>query len=817
MGAGAYFGLRIVRETAGGSAGPMFWLITGFGLAALLLILAAGFYSARKRLLQERVGGTMMAWLKSHLYLGALALLVAVAHWLLFPLTAEITSGKIALILLGVLVASGIAWRVVYLRVPLRVPDATGNLSIRDTRERVADLRAELEKTKVGRSRAFQQAVDVLASGEAAPDEVAGLDDEERSAWTHATELGGALDAESRRERRQRRLSRLLQSWRILHLPLALAVVVAVGFHLYDVFEVGASFEEAEETSFASADDCASCHADVVDEWKISPHRMAQTSTITRAQTLLALEKNPQFRKDCVNCHAPIGTKFSSEETFPLAEDPGLNPDSATTEGITCVVCHTLEEHPRELEGFTDDIPVAQRGRLDLGKMFGPVLEDHDALPNSAHDIGEGFMTDPVASSQMCGACHNVAADLDGNGLGEAGPESPPEDSDDDRVLDENEIDAETDLVLQTTFDEWEDYIFEEAGLGASCVECHMPPVRDEIASDTPLLDAPERDRNRHVFVGVDYELDTAYYEQKGMPEDALQRALEEREALLARAVSVSVKTERVGDELLARVKIENQTGHSFPTGFAFVRQFWLEVSATDEEAQPVCLADREGLESPCVSGGITEADEDLQTCDVEPIADGVDVDMLSVFPEGDCDPWLVNLQKILTNADADGTSKEVPYQSKEGGVVKDRVRAVTDPRTDEVDVFDAIPQGRSRSFSYVFELDGVDPQDVTVKATLRHRHLAPYFVRALDPYFTDDDPTAAELLENMTIVDVASTEPLGDNRTSPSPATLAATGPTEFEAMRDSTNASATWAALPLATVLLGLPVVALGRRRRR
>lgn len=104
----------------------------------------------------------------------------------------------------------------------------------------------------------------------------------------------------------------------------------------------------------------------------------------------MALEINPDFRKDCVNCHAPIGTKLSDETTFPVGEDPGLNPDSAGTEGITCVVCHTMEEYPDELAGFTDDLPIGRRSALGLGEMFGPLWRtqgpDPTPLMTSARD-----------------------------------------------------------------------------------------------------------------------------------------------------------------------------------------------------------------------------------------------------------------------------------------------------------------------------------------------------------------------------------------------------------------------------------------------
>ena len=67
-------------------------------------------------------------------------------HVWLYPWRSGLSSGKVTLVILLVLVASGIAWRIVYVTVPKRVPAAVGNLSVKDTRSRqqqIADLLQE--------------------------------------------------------------------------------------------------------------------------------------------------------------------------------------------------------------------------------------------------------------------------------------------------------------------------------------------------------------------------------------------------------------------------------------------------------------------------------------------------------------------------------------------------------------------------------------------------------------------------------------------------------------------------------------------------
>ena len=69
--------------------------------------------------------------------------------------------------------------------------------------------------------------------------------------------------------------------------------------------------------------------------------------------------------------------------------------------------------NPQRREGFQ-----AEGSAL----VFAPLFEDPNPLPQRIHDIGNGdgnFWNDPIQSSQLCGACHNVKVDLQGDGLAE--------------------------------------------------------------------------------------------------------------------------------------------------------------------------------------------------------------------------------------------------------------------------------------------------------------------------------------------------------------------------------------------------------------
>ena len=165
-----------------------------------------------------------------------------------------------------------------------------------------------------------------------------------------------------------------------------------------------------------------------------------------------------------------------------------------------------------------------------------------------------------------------------------------------------------TDLVLQTLFDEWQDY--RQSGGSATCVNCHMPLVAETRAAehaDIPFEqdgDAPKRQVHDHSFVGADYPLDDR------AARDALRPA---REALLRRAASLSLVPDSLKpglNSLSFAIEVSNTgTGHNLPGGFAFVRQMWLEVTVLDSAGR--VLAD---------SGRLRSASDDL--CDASILDD---------------------------------------------------------------------------------------------------------------------------------------------------------------------------------------------------
>jgi hypothetical protein len=780
------------------SRGNTFVLVTGLGVLTVVLILITFFYSLRKRNFQEHAPGTMMAWLQVHIYIGLLSLVVVFIHIWVPSFSEGWTSGKYALAVFALLVLSGVAWRIVYSVVPTRVAKEVGNLSITDTRDKSRIVNVEIDKLLAGKSVEFRQAAQSRLnvspaekkSGSGSPSASPLGEDAD---WKRFVRLADRLERYARREIQQNRYARFLQGWKQLHIPLAVILIALIGIHVWETLNLSHVLAGGQLRGLPPATTCANCHAEIVQEWKLAMHSQAQSAPVVIAQTNLALDKFPKFERACNNCHAPIGTMLTDTPTLPLDLENALRvqPNGAVIDdGVTCVVCHTLADAPPERRGMDDDFPLLQGSANQFAGMFGPPLGEDPSLPNTRHDSNIGFMTDPLTSSQLCGACHNVKVDIDGNRQVTAfpGSEGNGQDFDGDNQLDENELEFEEDektlqdLVLQTTFDEWEDYVALQQLEGRDalgCVDCHMPSLTPAaLVPSSPgsfFADAPARPRRSHHFVGVDYNLTPGYYEQEGMPPNARERVLEERRDLLSTAMSLSFEPLEVDSgKLSATVTVESKLeGHSLPTGFAFARQMWLEVYAETDSGRQVCLANLEingqTIEADCASGQLESPQAELKTCD--PIAlegiglkpskndELVKLNPLSVAPLSGCDPYLTNFQKILTDGDKneDRVFEEVPYQSLLPDIVKTRVRVSDQQPMDALNNTilgnDGEPHD-SASFEYIFDLADFDGENVTVTAIMHFRHLPPYFIKALDGGYPDG-LTTSDLLEHMTVVNV--------------------------------------------------------------
>lgn len=819
------FGGLFLLQSSRASATVTSWLIIVLGILTFLFFAGPGIaFSARKRIpwLKAKLPGGTLAWVRAHLYLPILALVAAYVHASSAPFRSLLTSGKV---LLGIAIVVSLA--------------GVARHHLIGVTKSAVNADAQISKIAAAQSRQFRQLViDYKQLRRPLADinaDAATLTEGERAAWGKVLEAQTAIDQDFPRGGGQSRNVRALKLLRAVHAPLTIVLFAALGFHIADVVGFTDTVLKDETQSIASNADCAGCHQDIADDFNQATMAHGQTGTIMQAQLPVTLAKNEQLAKQlgqaqqdfvaktaqvCINCHLPVGAALVDDPltVLPLDEGTASNkapfPDggeAVVKDGISCTFCHTLAEPLGELAGAGRvDVPAGTRD--DFGTVYGPLFRDPNPLPVRVHDIGEGeqtrdgkFWDDPVVTSLACGACHNVKVDLDGDGLSPS-LDSDTADDDGDRQLNGNEIDNQDgtldDLVLQTTFDEWQDYVksYDVAiapkttvSRALGCIECHMPSEPD--AATKPVVDkapgvlaVPDRPFRKHSFVGVEYDLDPTVYERSGLPASVVNDILAEREALLKSAITLQVDDavpSADGQTQTANVVVANNLmGHTFPTGFAFARQFWLEVHATGPDGKEVCLVNpfaAQGVQGPCGSGVLAARGDRVPQCDPASVAQVTGVNDPAVLanaaikfadaaPVGQCDPWLANFQKILTDGDPNqtGVFTEVAYQSFLPDIVKVRERVIDKLKMNPLqsvrlvpDATGALQEFTSLAIPYTFQAPAGTPLKVT--ATMHFRHLPPEFIRGLakEQEFLDNVTDSARigdpepLVKNLVVTDI--------------------------------------------------------------
>lgn len=689
------------------------YTVTGtlLGCMAVLLGTLTFLYALRKRAWQERLVGTgsMMAWLWFHATLGVLAMVAALVHAGFGVLNLSWSTGKILLIVFAALTVSGIVWRVLYRAVPPRAVARVGNYSEAATLERMHALEQEIDNTQAGVSAHLAKRCAEIAARPTAepPAGEAASSAEEQLLLERVRELALRRDRYRARAAAQRRYSRILQVWRLVHIPAALAVPILLVAHVIGAlrvpertFERGAAPYQ-ELAGFEASRSCRTCHRAIYDQWRHSMHAHAMNSPVTVVQNNQVVREElddddtPDPRLICINCHGPIGVALTEQkqEILPLSRE-GYD-DALLNEGISCVTCHQLEGEPEE--GFAGLSAFQEGLRLPGDTYFGPF---RDPVGNSYHQ--SAFSPLWADSEKLCRNCHNVVYDIDGDG----------------------EIVEGKDLILQRTTQEYDAY--REAGGLGTCLGCHMPVVPNlDRSAERALLwfeqdgEAPDRNVHDHSFVGVDHPLDVA-------PDKDPQRG--KRERLLASAATL---TATLADGKLT-VTIENSgTGHNLPTGLAFARQMWLEVDARDAEGARVFS-----------SGLVKRVTDDL--CDANSLTESHLTEHFRGCDAGPDDALVSFQQKLIDRIDGEG-AKESVLQRLLGGVVA-RVRPVDGQKLNPI-----VP-GASRAFAYT-----LPPTTRSVSVRLLFRSFAPYFLRTLaagQP--KGEKPRLGPLVRNLQVAEMA-------------------------------------------------------------
>lgn len=441
--------------------------------------------------------------------------------------------------------------------------------------------------------------------------------------------------------------------WRLPPLVLCGAWLVATtSTPAVSVAQSGArpgAHSEVDLSRFAHADDCQSCHNNLVSPagqdvsigtaWRAT--MMANSSrdpywqAAVRRETLDHPSHAATIEDECGGCHMPMSTqiaraaggKGSVFTHLPVAR-PQRDPlGRLAADGVSCTVCHQMApEGLGTRERFNGRFLITPPTRAGVRQIYGPFEVDAGRKTIMRSVTGyEQVQARHISESEMCASCHTLVT----NAIGPNG-------------------DLIGSLPEQMNYPEWRHSAFPDEG--KSCQFCHMPAVAGPVRVSSVLGDGRAR-LSRHALVGGNAHMlrilnrfrdelgVTAASQEIEATAMATIRQLEQDTAI------VSVTAARwEGRQLSFDVNVRNSTGHKFPTGFPS-RRAWLHVVVTDDRGN-------RAFESGAVddSGAIVGNDGDLSRTAFEPHYETITrADEVQIYEPVLGDRWGVPTTGLLT------------------------------------------------------------------------------------------------------------------------------------------------------------------------
>lgn len=378
---------------------------------------------------------------------------------------------------------------------------------------------------------------------------------------------------------------------------------------------VRAASKSDPKVEFHTSDRCVACHntlktksgEDISIGFQWSASIMANAGRdpywqgSVRRESMDYPQASAAIQNECSTCHMPMqhlmdraeGKQTHVFDQLPLSKGHGKF--TASSDGVTCSVCHQIEkERLGTPESFNGNVVVAKVPDGQTRPEYGPFEEDaaHQRIMQSST---KGFV--PRAGTQvrdaaLCGSCHTLYTTALGAG------------------------EKEVHFPEQMPYLEWQHSDFNNR---QTCQECHMPVV-DETVAATTLYGVPRDGVHRHVFVGGNFLMlhmlnqhrdDLAV---KARPADLEASAARTAEFLRTQTASMQIaKVQAESGALAFSVTVVNHTGHKLPTAYPS-RRAWLHVTVRDQHGTVVFES---GHLNP--DGSIAGNDNDLDPLKFEP------------------------------------------------------------------------------------------------------------------------------------------------------------------------------------------------------
>lgn len=174
-----------------------------------------------------------------------------------------------------------------------------------------------------------------------------------------------------------------------------------------------------QDTRFPSAAQCQKCHEDHYREWSVSPHSYAQLSPVFNAMSSKLIKMtNGTLGDFCIRCHTPVGMAQGQ----PIVKS-NLDRLPAEREGVTCVVCHRINQNWGKVSGRqalvgggleepiygsigNEILEMVLQDPKKYGLLKSPEDKAEKRIP--VHTEAKRFFA--ITTPAMCGSCHDVFA-----------------------------------------------------------------------------------------------------------------------------------------------------------------------------------------------------------------------------------------------------------------------------------------------------------------------------------------------------------------------------------------------------------------------
>ena len=353
-------------------------------------------------------------------------------------------------------------------------------------------------------------------------------------------------------------------------LPLVIAAPAAAGFEDLAGTKPG---DLGQGSLFEGADGCSLCHGGGYagdhtylphDGWAGTMMGNAARDPVFRAALAVANQDEPGVGTFCLRCHSPIA--FVRGHATP---PDGSAFDAVDNQGVGCDTCHrAVTSGPPEAPYYLGDAQLVYDDDLD---KRGPYADSVAHVHGTALDGS-------LASAAFCGQCHQVT--------------NPGR-----RLRDADGVETDLAFPLDTTYEEWSQSVFALPG-GQTCVDCHTRRASGLLPIAT-VPSAPLRpDPRDHVFAGGNLFGIRAVMEKDparaaAFP-GAFALALARTEETLAAAARIEITKAPAaaapGEPFGITVRVENLSGHKFPTGYAEGRRAWISLALVDAGGEEVFL-----------------------------------------------------------------------------------------------------------------------------------------------------------------------------------------------------------------------------------